>query len=197
MMTFINTHLICVFCKTTQCIDPSSADSETSIFQAIRCIPLLLMAWLLVSPGHQYTWYWLCRINITLLSMNKKIIHLHKFSVDKGRKNKYIFMFFSNTLRPRQNGWHFPGDIFKCILFNENVRVLNKISLKFANKGLLDNNTALVQIMAWHRTGNKPLSEPIMASFDDAYMHHLASMSWINSAQQKFILVVLNLVEEI
>ena len=98
--------------------------------------------------------------------------------------------FLCFSLRPRQNGWHFPGDIFKCILFNENVWVLNKISLKFANKGLLDNNTALVQIMAWHRTGNKPLSEPMMASFDDAYMHHLASMSWINSAQQKFILVV-------
>ena len=26
-----------------------------------------------------------------------------------------------NTLRPRQNGCHFPDDIFKCILLNENV----------------------------------------------------------------------------
>ena len=26
-----------------------------------------------------------------------------------------------NTLRPRQNGRHFPGDIFKCIFLNENV----------------------------------------------------------------------------
>ena len=26
-----------------------------------------------------------------------------------------------NTLRPRQNGCHFPDDIFKCIFLNENV----------------------------------------------------------------------------
>ena len=32
-----------------------------------------------------------------------------------------------NTLRPRQNGCHFPDDIFKCIFLNENV----KISIKF------------------------------------------------------------------
>ena len=38
-----------------------------------------------------------------------------------------------NTLRPRQNGRHFP-DIFKCIL-NENVWISMKISLKFFPKG--------------------------------------------------------------
>ena len=26
-----------------------------------------------------------------------------------------------NTLRPRQNGRHFPDDVFKCIFLNENV----------------------------------------------------------------------------
>ena len=26
-----------------------------------------------------------------------------------------------NTLRPRQNGHHFPDDILKCIFLNENV----------------------------------------------------------------------------
>ena len=26
-----------------------------------------------------------------------------------------------NTLRPRQNGRHFPDDIFKCIFLNQNV----------------------------------------------------------------------------
>ena len=26
-----------------------------------------------------------------------------------------------NTLRPRQNGRHFPDDIFKCIFLDENV----------------------------------------------------------------------------
>ena len=32
-----------------------------------------------------------------------------------------------------------------------------------------DNNTSLVQIMAWRRTGDKPLSEQMMAWVDDAY----------------------------
>ena len=66
-----------------------------------------------------------------------------------------------NTLRPRQNGRHFPDDMFKWIFF---VWILIKISLKFLPEGLTNNITALVQIMAWHRSGNKPLSEPMMVS---------------------------------
>ena len=49
--------------------------------------------------------------------------------------------------------------------------------MKFVPNGPVDNDAALVQIMAWCRTGNKPLSEPVMAWVDDAYMRHLASMS--------------------
>ena len=62
-----------------------------------------------------------------------------------------------NTLRPRQNGRHFADDTFKRI-FMENVN----ISLKFVPKGLINNIPALVQIMAWRRRGDKPLSEPMM-----------------------------------
>ena len=36
----------------------------------------------------------------------------------------------------------------------------NKISLKFVPKGPINNNPALVQVMAWRRPGDKPLSEP-------------------------------------
>ena len=35
---------------------------------------------------------------------------------------------------------------------------------------------ALVQIMAWHRTGNKPLSEPMLVCYTDAYISHSASL---------------------
>ena len=38
------------------------------------------------------------------------------------------------------------------------------ISLKFVPKGLIDNIPALVQIMAWRRPGDKPLSEPMMVN---------------------------------
>ena len=69
-----------------------------------------------------------------------------------------------NTLRPRQNGRHFADDIFKCIFVNENVCILIKISLKFVPKGPINNIPVLVQIMAWRRPGDKPLSEPMLVS---------------------------------
>ena len=69
-----------------------------------------------------------------------------------------------NTLRPRQNGRHFPDDIFKWISLNESVWILIKISLNFVPRGPINNIPALVQIMAWRQPGDKPLSEPMMFS---------------------------------
>ena len=68
-----------------------------------------------------------------------------------------------NTLRPRQNGRHFPDDIFKWIFLNENVWISINISLKFVPRGPINNIPTLVQIMAWRRPGDKPLSETMMA----------------------------------
>ena len=83
-----------------------------------------------------------------------------------------------NTLRPKQNGRNFPDDIFKCIFLNENVWISIEISLKNVTYGPVNINiTALVQIMAWVRPGDKPLSESMIAYFIDAYMRHSASMS--------------------
>ena len=67
-----------------------------------------------------------------------------------------------NTLRPRQNGRHFADDTFKRIFLNETFRISIKISLKFVPKGPINIIPALVQIMAWRRPGDKPLSEPMM-----------------------------------
>ena len=69
-----------------------------------------------------------------------------------------------NTSRPRQSGRHFPDDSFKWIFLNENVWISIEVSLKFSPKGPINNIPALVQIMAWSRPGNKPLSEPMMVS---------------------------------
>ena len=65
-----------------------------------------------------------------------------------------------NTLRSRQNGRHFPEDIFKMIFLNENAWILIDFSLK--PRSPVNNIPALVQIMAWRRPGDKPLSEPMM-----------------------------------
>ena len=69
-----------------------------------------------------------------------------------------------NALRLRQNGRHFPDDIFQCIFLNENVWISIKISLTFVPKGPINNIPALVQIMARRWSGDKPLSEPMMVS---------------------------------
>ena len=83
-----------------------------------------------------------------------------------------------NTLRPRQNGRHFADDTFKRIFMNENVKISINISLKFVPKGLINNIPALVQIMAWRRPGDKPLSEPMMVRLPTHIC--VARPQWVN-----------------
>ena len=69
-----------------------------------------------------------------------------------------------NSLRPRQSRRHFADDIFKCISLIETVWIPIQMSLKYVPRGPINNIPALVQIMDWHRPGDKPLSEPMMDS---------------------------------
>ena len=77
-----------------------------------------------------------------------------------------------NSSPPGQNGRHFADGIFKCIFMNEKFCILIKISLKLVPNDLIDNKTALIQVMAWRRAGDKPLPEPMLMQFTDAYMRH-------------------------
>ena len=52
----------------------------------------------------------------------------------------------------------------------EKFFILIQISLKFVPKGPINNIPALVQIMAWPQPGDKPLSEPMLMQFPDAYV---------------------------
>ena len=72
---------------------------------------------------------------------------------------------YFNTLRPRQNGRHFADDIFKCIFVNKNIWIASKILLKFVPKGPINNIPSLVQLMAWRRTDDNPLSEPSLPTY--------------------------------
>ena len=78
----------------------------------------------------------------------------------------------AETIWPPFYRWHFQ------IHFCEwKIWILIEISLKFVPKGTIDNMQALVQVMAWHRTGDKPLLEPMVTQFNDTYMRHLLSVS--------------------
>ena len=73
----------------------------------------------------------------------------------------YIQPYFS-ILGSRQSGRHFSVGILKFISFNEKVRIAMTISLKFVPNYPIDNESALVQIMALCWVGNKPLSAPLI-----------------------------------
>ena len=135
---------------------------------------LKLMKWGILM---ELTFIWCPRIK-----GNWHVRHAHRDRIPKRigmiitslNCNEWLLL---NTLRLRQNGRHFADDTFKSIFVNENVRILIEISPKFVPKGLIDNIPALVQMMAWRRPGDKPLSEPMMGLLTDAYMRHSASMS--------------------
>ena len=44
------------------------------------------------------------------------------------------------------------------------------IQFQFVTMGLIDSEAASVQVMAWCRTGNKPLAESMLTQFTDAYV---------------------------
>ena len=55
-------------------------------------------------------------------------------------------------------------DNLKCILLNKNDIIPIQISLKFVPKNPIDYKPVLVQVMAWRRTGDKPLPELMLTS---------------------------------
>ena len=97
-------------------------------------------------------------------------------SIREGAIGTYFYIrakldFDSSTLKvtfdspptPGQNGHHF-ANIFTCIFKDEKFFFISmQMSNKFVTKGLIDNIPALVQIMAWRGTGDKPLFEQMLA----------------------------------
>ena len=96
-----------------------------------------------------------------------------------------------NTLGPRQNGRRFADGTFKHIFLNENVRISIKISLKFVPKGPINNNPALVQIMAWRRFTMWTKKLVYWRIYASLRLNELRNEIWINV--QAFSLKTLDL----
>ena len=96
----------------------------------------------------------------------------------------------SYTLRPRQNCRHSADDIFKCFFLNEYISILFKISLKFVPWVQINNIPVLVQIMAWRRPGDKPLSESMMVSLLTYIC--VPRPQWVNVKLGRFDFVVVS-----
>ena len=87
-------------------------------------------------------------------------------------------------LPPGQNSRHFRRRHFKCIFLYKNDRIPIWISMKFVPRCPIDNITAFVQLMAWRRPGDKPITEPMLTHFIDAYMGH--SGRWVKNHAHSF-----------
>ena len=77
-----------------------------------------------------------------------------------------------NSSPPEENGRHFADDSFKHIFMNEKFCISTSMSPRFIPKGPIFNKSALDQVMAWRRTGDNPLPEPMLTQFTNAYMRH-------------------------
>ena len=51
----------------------------------------------------------------------------------------YFMGYLINTLRQKQNGRHFPNNIFKCFFLKKNVLISIIISLKFIPNAPINN----------------------------------------------------------
>ena len=89
-----------------------------------------------------------------------------------------VIAFIINSSPPGQMAVILADDIFKWIFLNEYGRIPIQISLKFVPGSPVDKKPALVQVMAWRRTGDKPLPQLMLTQFIDAYMRHRRMMSF-------------------
>ena len=83
----------------------------------------------------------------------------------------YIYR-YNIILGPEQNGRHFTDGIFKCIFLKLKLYISVQISVWFIPYGPVACGPASVQIMAYHRTGNKPLLKPMMSAFEGTIWWH-------------------------
>ena len=120
---------------------------------------------------------WRCSWSSADRRCSNYIWAINNFIADWGAT--YIRGFTVTHLPPGQNGRHSGRRNFKFIFLNENDRISIQFSLKFSPRSPIDNKPALIQIMAWSRTGDKPLAEPMRTQFTVAYMRHWRELTLV------------------
>ena len=78
---------------------------------------------------------------------------------------------------------------FSHTFFNENHYFSIKVSQKHVRKDPIDNNLVLVSTMDWRRTGDKPLPEPMIAWFGNAYPGLNELVIWIGGHPDKLVML--------
>ena len=74
--------------------------------------------------------------------------------------------YFTNSSPPGQKDRHFADDLLTHLSVDGKFCILiKKNSLKFVPTCPVDNKPVLAKVMAWRRTGDKPLTEPMLTQF--------------------------------
>ena len=76
-----------------------------------------------------------------------------------------------NTFRLKQNGWH-VADIFKCI--SHEMSMFWYKHHWFICMDSIDQESALVKVMAWYQIGDKQLPAPLLTKIYAVIWHHWA-----------------------
>ena len=66
-----------------------------------------------------------------------------------------------------QDGRNFEKRHFKTHFLVWNIRISIQMPLQIVFKGLIDNKSALIQVMAWRRTGDMLLHEAMVTRFSE------------------------------
>ena len=95
------------------------------------------------------------------------ILYFYKYSCTNIFHGRSLYIFYSTCsqltkFRPIQNDRHIADDIFNDIFLDENCINSDVNFIDVVPKGPINIILPLVQIMAWRRRGDKPLSGPVM-----------------------------------
>ena len=77
-----------------------------------------------------------------------------------------------STSLPGKNWPPFRRRYFQMQFLERRVLVFGFNLLMFVPKRPIGNTSALIQVKAWRRTGDRPLPEPMLVQFNNAYMRH-------------------------
>ena len=155
-----------------------TAQAWSSLWLQMSCQIIMLDHQQTVCSLQKWTWYshWV-PISVINYYWSEYILQLwlcHKIPLQKHQQYPML------THWSRDNMAAISQTTLSSAFFvNENVIISIKISLKFVPKGPINNIPTLVQIMAWRRSGDKPLSEQMMVSL---LMHIcITQPQWVNS----------------
>ena len=70
----------------------------------------------------------------------------------------------------------FANDILKGSFINDNFVFRFEFHCRLSLRFHLTTGQDFVQVMAWRQTGAKPLPEPTLTQFIDAYLRHYGEM---------------------